>query len=174
MTAGKTLQTRVVREKGRSFQRTWSLFGGALLLCGIAAACSSEAGTGLVGPTTGDSTKPAHIPSRDASRGDAVIAPLGGGFDRSVWRVDVSKAPVHELSDIQVGGLTSRLAQLYGGNAAFSVYQYGVSWVTVAADQPRTTVHWYDCQDKGRTPMGLFGPSGQIRRCSDPRSRDTV
>ena len=105
---------------------------------------------------------PAEDPTGDPARGDALIAPAGGGFRDSVWNVDVTKAPLNELSDVQMTGLTSRLAQLYGGNAAFAIYQYGVSWVTVPEDQPRATVNWYDCTDKGHTPPGLFGPSGQF------------
>ena len=101
--------------------------------------------------------------------GEGLIAPTRSIFGRaSVWRAHVTGRPVSKESGIQINGLTARLARLYNGNAAFSVYQYGVAWVTVSADQPTTTVKWDDCQGKNRTPDGLFGPAGQFERVPIP------
>jgi hypothetical protein len=97
------------------------------------------------------------------------IAPAAGVFgNTSVWRRRVTNAPVGPVSAQQIEGLTRRLAGLYGGIAALNVYQYGVSWVTVPANQPRDAVHWDDCQGKGQTPAGLFGHGGQFQSVPIP------
>ena len=88
-----------------------------------------------------------------------------------MWRAHVTGRPVSKESGIQINGLTARLARLYNGNAAFSVYQYGVAWVTVSADQPTTTVKWDDCQGKNPRLTASSVRRASSSACLSPTSQ---
>ncbi len=90
-------------------------------------------------------------------------APRGGGFGAaSVWLTDVHSAPLATNSAALVSNLDAQVKSLYGGNAAFNVWQYNGNFYTVPGDQARVDVKWNDCQGKGSVPTGLLGPGGQF------------
>jgi hypothetical protein len=80
----------------------------------------------------------------------------------SVWRQDISDAPLADNSAEQVARVAQQVADHYDGVAAFNVNRFQVSFYTVGPDQPRVDVHWTDCQKKGYTPQGLKGEDGQF------------
>ncbi|MEZ0166643.1 DUF4124 domain-containing protein [Kineococcus sp. LSe6-4] len=95
-------------------------------------------------------------------------APTGGIFSAtSVWRTDVSKAPVNPDSAALVSNVTGQVAANYG-TAAFNVNQYGTSIYTVNATQQRVDVAWNNCQRKPYTPSGLLGEGGQFSQVPIP------
>ena len=79
----------------------------------------------------------------------------------SVWKADVSSAPLNPNSAALVTNLVGQVAANYG-TAAFNVNTYGTSIYTVPADQPLIDVTWVDCQRKGKAPAGLLGEGGQF------------
>lgn len=79
----------------------------------------------------------------------------------SIWGQVITGAPVggdsaREVADL-VHGVTAE-----GGTAAFNVWQYNTSLVTVAAAQPRLRVTYTNCQHKTSMPAGLYGTGGQF------------
>lgn len=80
----------------------------------------------------------------------------------SVWHREVGDDIVAQTSPAQVARLVEVMQNLYNGNAAFNVYQYGVSWYTVGPGQARTDVAYWNCQGKPTLPEGLTGPDGQF------------
>ena len=112
--------------------------------------------------TVGEITtpQPTATPTVEAA---IVGIPAGGVFGpNSVWHDDVQFAPVAANSSAQVARLAQAARAYYGGHPAFNVYKYGVSWVTVGRDQPRVRVQFSNCQNKAKTPAGLFGSGGQF------------
>jgi hypothetical protein len=86
----------------------------------------------------------------------------------SVWRQDVSTAPVAADSDVMIDGLAAQVADHYGGVAAFNVNSYTASYYEVGPDTPRVDVAWDNCQDKDYTPKGLLGKGGQLSQIPVP------
>ena len=105
---------------------------------------------------------------REASQAASVL-PHGYPFSAdSVWRQDISTAPVADDSAGMVAGLASQVADHYGGVAAFNVNAYTASYYEVGADTPRIDVAWDNCQNKKYTPKGLVGDGGQLSRVPVP------
>jgi hypothetical protein len=80
----------------------------------------------------------------------------------SVWRTLVTTAPVASNSAAEVATLANEAASLYGGIAAFNVWDYNASIYTAAAGTARVNVQWNNCQGKSYTPAGLVGANGQF------------
>lgn len=96
----------------------------------------------------------------------AVAGPVDLGLQSfawpsSIWSQDATGAPVATDSAREVADLVRGVAA-EGGTAAFNVWQYNTSLVTVAADQPRVRVAYTNCQGKTSTPDGLYGTGGQF------------
>ncbi len=92
-------------------------------------------------------------------------APVPGRYpfgDSSVWRQDVSGAPLNPRSGALVANLAAQVRDNYGGIAAFNVDNFSTSFYTVGPDQPTVDVAFDDCQDKGYVPGGLTGEDGQF------------
>ena len=88
-------------------------------------------------------------------------APVGGVFgSASFWRQSLAGAPVDASSAAMVADLTNQVTSLYGGVAAFNVWNYNASVYTVDATAPKADVGWDNCQGKAYTPTGLLGPTG--------------
>ncbi|MDQ1680961.1 MAG: hypothetical protein QOI42_1820, partial [Frankiaceae bacterium] len=64
-------------------------------------------------------------------------------------------APLAANSAALVANLAQQVAEQYGGNAAFNVYHYNVSFYTASASTTRADVRWDDCQHKGYLPAGI-------------------
>ncbi len=82
-------------------------------------------------------------------------APVPGQYpfgDSSVWRQDVSGAPLNPRSGALVANLAAQVRDNYGGIAAFNVDNFSTSFYTVGPDQPTVDVAFDDCQDKGYVP----------------------
>ena len=99
-----------VLESDGSMTLRWFMLGLALVLCSLLAACSGEDATRSVAPTANKPTTPSKSATTLPAAGAALIAPAGGGFRASPWTADVTDAPVNELSNAQITGLTRRLA----------------------------------------------------------------
>ncbi|MEZ0491251.1 DUF4124 domain-containing protein [Kineococcus sp. TBRC 1896] len=96
-------------------------------------------------------------------RNDDVALPADYPFSaESVWRQDISDAPVADNSAAQVAEIAEQVESRHDGVAAFNVNRFQVSFYTVGPDQPRVDVDWDDCQKKGYTPKGLLGEDGQF------------
>ncbi|MEJ5887576.1 hypothetical protein WDZ16_03795 [Pseudokineococcus marinus] len=80
----------------------------------------------------------------------------------NVFTKDVSRAPVDRGSAAMVDNLEQQVTSRYGGVAAFNVYTYGASLNMAGSSQRRVDVRFDDCQGKGWTPRGLFGPGGHF------------
>lgn len=98
-----------------------------------------------------------------------VTLPRGGLFGAgSVWRQDISKAPVNKNSAALVANVNQQVTTLYNGVAAFNVDNYSTNVYTVPATQKRVDVRFDDCQKKGYTPDGLVGKGGQFSQVPIP------
>ena len=88
-------------------------------------------------------------------------APQNGVFGPdSVWKTDITSAPVASNSSAMVDNLTAQVNAFYSGIAGFNVWQYNSSTYTVGPRQARVTLKFDDCQRKGYTPSQLFGVGG--------------
>jgi hypothetical protein len=100
-----------------------------------------------------------------AASGTTVIAdqaPLGGLFGTSsVWKTNISKAPLNPNSAALVANVVQQVADNYG-TAAFNVNSFGTSVYTVDSHQALVDVRWDNCQKKPYTPVGLLGEGGQF------------
>ncbi|NAZ74009.1 DUF4124 domain-containing protein [Kineococcus sp. T13] len=95
--------------------------------------------------------------------------PAGTPFSAvSVWKQDVSGAPLHASSAAMVSNVADQAAKYYGGIAAFNAYRYNTSVYTVSASTPKVDVRWDNCQKKTYTPGGLTGPGGQFTQVPVP------
>ena len=98
-------------------------------------------------------------------------APAGGVFGpTSFWRQSLAAAPVAGNSAAMVAGLATQVTSLYGGVAAFNVWQYNASVYTVSASVAKADVGWDNCQGKAGTPTGLLGPTGAFGQVPIPAS----
>ncbi|MGI4893805.1 MAG: hypothetical protein ACRYF3_01675 [Janthinobacterium lividum] len=89
--------------------------------------------------------------------------PIGTAFSNtSVWRQNISTAPLNSNSAALVSNLSAQVATYYGGTAATNITQYNTSIYTVSADQAKVNVNWDNCQKKAYTPKGLLGDGGQF------------
>lgn len=88
------------------------------------------------------------------------VSPSTGIFSAgSVWRQDISRAPLAPNSAAMVSGLKGQVEKYYGGIAAFNVFKHNTSVYTVPASQKRITVKFSNCQNKSYTPAQLYTPS---------------
>lgn len=95
-----------------------------------------------------------------APLGDAAQGyPFGSG---SVWRTDISAAPLAANSRAMVDHLAATVYDRYAGIAAFNAYQYNNSYYVAPNGTPRVDVGFDDCQGKGHVPDGLLGPGGHF------------
>lgn len=116
--------------------------------------------------TPGRALPPAAVRSdvpAPAARGSRWTMPGVGLFSpHSVFRTSVWAAPVDRRSRREVRDLAAQVARYYNGVAAFNVWQYNGSVVSVPGGQKRVNVLWDDCQGKGSAPAGLLGTGGQF------------
>ena len=153
--------------RGQRLQPSWRTATIVLAALSLGGCAGSDQ---LIQPPADPSLVPGEAsddqgPAGPSAQGPAqrVLKPLNGVFGPgSVWEHRVDALPVSEQSEVQVAGLTGSLSKLYGGIAAFNVYEYGMSWYTVSAAQERVTVRFDNCQDKPATPAELYGPGGQF------------
>ena len=147
-------------------------FASSPLLRRATVACAAVAATApllLTGAHHGSAAvrpavQPAVKPAAAANDVDAVtvLSPVGGPFSaRSVWKTDISKAPVAANSAVLVNSIANQVKTYYGV-AAFNVHRYNASFYTVPQSQPKVRVKFHDCQNKRYTPAGLYGPNGQF------------
>jgi hypothetical protein len=137
----------------------------AVALAAVAGGCGSAASTTGGGHISPAPSTPVSSPSPPRS----VQVPAGGIFGpRSVWKQDVSRAPVAANSAAEVQGLAAQVSAHYGGTAAFNIRSYNLSFYSVPAAQPVMTVHFSNCQNKPQTPAGLYGPGGQFEQVPVP------
>jgi len=120
----------------------------------VAAVLVSAAALALVAVPSTAATKTASAPA--AQR--AVAASPSGGFvgEGSVWRQDISNAPLHENSARMAAHLDKQVKSVYGGIAAFNVWKHNTSVYTVPASQKRITVKFDNCQGKSYVPQQLY------------------
>lgn len=87
---------------------------------------------------------------------------------RSVWRQDISGAPVADDSAAQVANVVRQVDDHFGGVAAFNVNRFQAAFYTVGPDQATVDVAFDDCQDKGYAAKGLQGEDGQFSNVPIP------
>jgi hypothetical protein len=137
----------------------------AALALGLAptASASSDVTVTARQRATADTVKLAGSTSTGtAPTGTGTATAQGGVFgSRSVWKTDVSTAPLDQNSAALVSNLSGQVKQYYGA-AAFNVNSYGVSIYTVSSQQAKIDLKFDDCQKKKYTPSGLFGAGGQF------------
>ena len=119
------------------------------------AAPTAKAQPAPVAPATAD-------PSYRGIPRHSVFSPL------NVWQVDVTHAARSARSATQVANIAGLARTLWNGHPGFNTDSYGVAWYTVAKDQPRTRVRFYDCQGKNYIPSGLYGTSGAFESVPIP------
>ncbi|MEJ5914119.1 hypothetical protein [Pseudokineococcus sp. 1T1Z-3] len=139
----------------------------------LAAAPAGASGSGA-GPTTAALTGTAATPTVAATSSVLPTSPPGGIFGpTSVWRQDVSRAPLAPDSAAKSAHLFAQVKKYYG-QAAFNAYQYNTSVYTVPADQPRIDVAFDNCQGKDFIPPQLFTPSRGGHFLSVPMPDDAI
>lgn len=95
-------------------------------------------------------------PAAATSLPRASLIPLGND---SVYHQDLAAAPVDPRTPEIMSRLQRAIAGEWGFNAAVNAYQYNSAFYTATPDTPRYRVGFYDCQNKGYLPNGLFdGP----------------
>lgn len=137
----------------------------SLVIVTLLASCTTDDDPGAASTPPGSTDPPTEspLPAPATPSEGGVVVPAGGVLaPSSLWRQDVTDRNVAADSTSKVGAMTEALAGLYGGVAAFSVYQYGLAWYTVEPQVTPTDVAFEDCQNKGFLPPGLLGPSGQF------------
>lgn len=83
-------------------------------------------------------------------------APLAGFFaPDSVFKTDLTNAPVADNSAALVANLVAQVASAWGGVAAFNVWQYNSVVYTVGAQQQRINLLWDNCQNKPSRPAAV-------------------
>ncbi|WP_432544282.1 DUF4124 domain-containing protein [Kineococcus sp. SYSU DK002] len=145
----------------------------------LAAALAATAVLAGGAVTTGASAEAAGV---QLSRGERQLSPMAGQnlltdfrgpagtpfSSVSVWKQDISDAPMHPNSAAMVGNVAAQAAKYYGGVAAFNAYRYNTSVYTVPASTPRVDVRWHNCQKKNYTPRGLIDAGGQFTQVPIP------
>lgn len=108
-------------------------------------------------------------PSSSKDQNDVDEVAEGYPFgERSLWRQDITDAPVADDSEDMVAHLAGTVADRYGGVASFNVYQYNNSYYVAEPGTPLVDVSFNDCQDKGYVPEGLLGSDGQFTQVPIP------
>ena len=98
------------------------------------------------------------------------LAPTDGVFtSASFWEQSIRSAPLASNSSVLVADLAQQVAVRYNGNAAFNDWDYGVGFRTVGPDVPRIDIEWYDCQNKGYIPTGVFDGAAHWRGVPIPK-----
>lgn len=111
----------------------------------------------------------ADDPSADGGQQSSPPSGLTAGLatypfgDSSVWRLDVSRAPIGQESTEWVEKLAGQVAARYDGVAAFNTADYSASMLTVPPGQTTTDVAFHDCQGKGYQPSVLVGDGGAFK-----------
>lgn len=71
----------------------------------------------------------------------------------------IDKAPLAVNSAALVQNLSDQVRNHWGGIAATNAYEFNTSFYEAAPNTPRVTVGFHNCQNKPRTPKGLYdGP----------------
>lgn len=120
------------------------------------------------GPLAGEEQReaaapePDQVPTAEDRAGEGVAADEAAaaaaaleGYpfsEDSLWRTDVSDAPLHERSDAMRAHFVESFADKYGGIASLNAFEYNNSYYVVDADTPTAPVKFHDCQDKGSEP----------------------
>ena len=127
-------------------------------------------------PVTSGSTTTTTTTTTTTSTGMISGYPFGAA---SVWRQDVSRAPLHSRSSDLVRHLSRSVSSRYNGTAAFNVREYNATYYIAAADTPRVTVKFNNCQGTNNT-YGLYDgpkhfvsvpiPSGAVPARGDDRA----
>ena len=112
-------------------------------------------------PTAGSASSAAPT-TLSASAATAVQIPQNIVSSSSIWRQDISQAPLAANSAAMAQNLAAQVKDNYGGVAAFNAYDYNTSFYSVSAAQATTTLRFSNCQNKSYTPSGLFGAGGQF------------
>lgn len=134
---------------------------GAGIDAALAAAAKTEAA--LQAEVTADEKRltadEAAIAALQKPAPDAVspLRPISGVFGKnSVWKQDVSKAPLHPDSVGMVANLAQQTASLYGGYAAFNNGPFSAAYAP--ASGARVAMVGTNCQNKTPWPDPTFGP----------------
>ncbi len=140
---------------------------------GLSATVAALSLVTVVAPTAADAAPRVDRGVRAAAPAPAVKQPVslprGGLFGpTSVWRQDISTAPLNSNSQALVADVSKQVTTLYNGVAAFNVSNYSTNVYTVPANQKRVDVRFDDCQKKGYVPGGLTGPGGQFSQVPVP------
>lgn len=75
----------------------------------------------------------------------------------SFWTRSIASAPLAPNSAAVAANVRNQITSVWNGVAAFNVREYNAPFYVVPAGTPRVRVGYHDCQDKGRTPAGLYG-----------------
>ncbi|WP_432511354.1 DUF4124 domain-containing protein [Kineococcus sp. SYSU DK001] len=130
----------------------------------VSLAPTATAGT----PTLGAGQRGLAAPPKVVAQTTSAATTLNGLYGaRSVWKTDVSQAPLAANSGALVANLAGQVDRYYGA-AAFNVNKFGTSIYTVDAGQRRIDVKWDNCQRKTYTPRGLLGAGGQFTQVPIP------
>ena len=98
------------------------------------------------------------------------LAPAGGLFtSASFWKQSIRTAPLAANSAVMVADLAQQVATRYNGNAAFNDWDYSVGFRTVGPDVAKVDVQFYDCQDKGYVPSGVYDGAAHWRGVPIPK-----
>lgn len=113
---------------------------------------------GLTVMLTGREEPPVADPEPHPTAGELRAYPTFG--PDNAFDLDVSQAPVDPRSEEMIAHLRGQIDPNYSGIAALNVYDYTASLHVVDSSTPREDIEFYDCQDKGYTPEGLYdGPA---------------
>lgn len=80
----------------------------------------------------------------------------------SFYYQDISTAPLAADSAQLTTLLAAQVSSRWGGVAAFNAYHYNTSLYRVDSTVPKTNVNFWDCQNKGYTPVNLVDGMGQF------------
>ena len=120
-------------------------------------------------PTTPSPSVPAPT-TPPASSGLSPLAPAGGLFtSASFWKQSIRTAPLAANSAVMVADLAQQVATRYNGNAAFNDWDYSVGFRTVGPDVAKVDVQFYDCQNKGYVPSGVYDGAAHWRGVPIPK-----
>ncbi|MEJ5866161.1 hypothetical protein WDV85_00235 [Pseudokineococcus sp. 5B2Z-1] len=120
------------------------------------------AALGLVALTGGGVATAAPSSTTSVTSVVASSPSTGVASSNQFWRQDVSKAPLHPNSKAMAADVAKQVADHWGGVAAFNASKFGTSVYTVPATQKRVDIKFWNCQNKSRTPDGLYGEGGQF------------
>ena len=129
-----------------------------LLLLGLLTGCTDMAAVDVPASAAASVPTPATTSASPAVDEPLarVASPVGGVFGPgSVWKVDVSSAPVAADSPAMVAGLAKQVATHFG-SAAFNVHQFNTTFYVADPGTVRRRIGFHDCQRKGHVPRQLY------------------